>query len=142
MSKHCYGGELPQNYFWTLMANFTFIFLEGFVGRCPTPISLVLSCIVVLEKLSDTCFFLSAQIGFLGTKTTPENWGTKYPSNCFTGKISSQWEMKNVIFSNSSKNFYAVNHPKILFHYTKNFQTGVNSGKKIWNKNILFAIIK
>ena len=33
--------------------------------------------IIVLEKLkSDTCFFLSAQIGFLGMKTTSKNWGT------------------------------------------------------------------
>ena len=87
-----------------------FMFLQGTLGRCPTPIFFVFSYVVVLEKLSATSlFFLFAQIGFLGMKTTPENWGAKYLSNFFTynsgifynetnWKNFPQWEIQNVIF--------------------------------------------
>ena len=43
-----------------------------------------ISYVVVLEKLSDTCYFLSTEIRFLGVKIAPANWDTKYPFNCFT----------------------------------------------------------
>ena len=28
-----------------------------------------------------------------------------------------------------------LHYPKIIFHYTKNYQTGMNSGQSIWEKN-------
>ena len=58
--------------------------LQGTFGRCPSPISFVLIYALVVDKLSDTRFFLGAQIGFSGVKITPENCGTKYPFHCFT----------------------------------------------------------
>ena len=40
--------------------------------------------------------------------------------------------MENVIFSDLSKKYYGGElYPKIIFHYTKNFQTRVNSSQKI-----------
>ena len=48
------------------------------------PIFFVLTCIVVFEKLSDTYFFLRAQNGLQGIKSTPEKCGNTYPFNCFT----------------------------------------------------------
>ena len=38
-------------------------YLQGTLGRCPPPILFVRTYVVVLEKLSDTYFFLRAQNG-------------------------------------------------------------------------------
>ena len=68
---------------WTVFSNFGTV-SAGTLGRFPRPIFFGLTHVVVLEKLSDKYFFLCAQNGFEGVKTTPEKCGTKYPFNCFT----------------------------------------------------------
>ena len=109
------------------------------VSRRPPPIFFVFTY-VALEKLSDTRFSLSVQIGFLEIKTAPENWGTKHPLNCSKynsgifynetkWRISSWWEIKNVIFLNLLNNFlWGWTTPNFFF--------------KIWKNYMLLAIIK
>ena len=58
------------------MANFTFLFFlhsQGTLGRCPPPILFGLTYVAVLEKLSETYFFLHAQNRFEGVITTPKS---------------------------------------------------------------------
>ena len=85
----------------------------------PPPILFGLTYVVVLEKLSDAYFFLRAQNGFEGVKTTPEKCGTKYPFNCSTYNnriFHNQTNLNNILTIKDEK-FYFVNLIKNMEQY-------------------------
>ena len=127
---------------------------QGTLGKCPYPILFGLTYVVVLEKLSDTYFFLRAQNGFEGVNTTSEKCGTKYPFNCFTYNnriFHNQTNSNHVLtikdekcdFGNLITNIFGgVNYPTITFSFTKYFRTGMITTRNNWKKYMLHAIIK
>ena len=66
--------------------------LQGAIGRSPPPIFFVLTYVVVLEKLSDTCFFIIYLNRVFGDENRSRKLG--YPFNCFT--------YKSLIFNNET----------------------------------------
>lgn len=76
-------------------------------------------------------------------KSVREDWGTTYPFNSFTnnsGVFHNETKWANFLTMRDQKYdfhkffkkfFIGVNYPKIIYHYTKNGQTGVNSAKNL-----------
>ena len=101
-------------------------YLQGNLGRCPTPIFFVLTYVVVLQKLSDTYFFLCAQNDFQGVKTTPEKCGTKYPFNCFI------YNKRIFLNQTNANNVLTIRDEKCDFvNFIKKFQGGKLPQKKL-----------
>ena len=100
----------------------------------------VLTYVAVLET---NVAFLCAWIEFLGVKRAPENWVKIFQNKTNCGRISLQWWVTKIYdFLKFVEKFLCLNNPKIIFQYTKNCRTGVNSSKKNRKKYKFLTIIK